>query len=78
MVGRVAAAPGPLEHQRQLLADPGLADELGEVAGPQAGLDLELLGSAAGVSSLTPANPIMHPRLVRHDGHMWRTCHTNA
>ena len=43
MVGRVAAPPGPLQHQLQLLAHPRLADELAQVPRPQRGLDLDVL-----------------------------------
>ena len=35
---------GALEHQLQLLAHPRLADELGEPARPQRGLDVEVVG----------------------------------
>ena len=48
VVGRVAAAARALQHERQLLAHPGLPDELGEVARPQAGLDLQLLRLGGG------------------------------
>ena len=51
MVGGALAGPGRLEHQRQLLADPLLADDLGERAGPQRRLDGALVAVGLGATS---------------------------
>ena len=44
MVGRLPAPQRALEHERELLAEPGLADELGQLPGPERALDLPLVG----------------------------------
>ncbi len=43
VVGGPAAPQRALQHQGQLLADPGLADDLGEPLGPQRALDEPLV-----------------------------------
>src|SRR5690348_10920949 len=43
MVRGLAATHRALEHQRELLAQPGLADELGQLPGPERALDLPLV-----------------------------------
>ena len=53
MVGRPAAAPGGLEHEPELLADPGLADDLVEGARPQRRLDGALVALRLGGRSAT-------------------------
>ena len=48
MVGRPAAAHRALQEQRQLLADPGLADQLVQPPGPQRALDHPVVGVGHG------------------------------
>ena len=67
VVGRVAAPPRPLQHQRQLLAHPGLPDELGERPRPQAGLDLQLLRLRGG-RQLSHDAPV-HPQATGRTSH---------
>ena len=55
VVGRALAAAGRLEHQGQLLADPLLADDLVEGAGPQRRLDGPLVAVGVGVDGQRPA-----------------------
>jgi hypothetical protein len=59
VVGRPAAAQRALQDQRQLLAHPGLADELGQALGPQRALDHPVVGVGDGRH---------HPLLVRLGG----------
>ena len=44
VVGALPRRSAPVEHQRQLLADPGLADEVVQPLGPQRALDHPVIG----------------------------------
>ena len=67
VVGGLAPPPGGLEDDREVLLQLGLADELGQAAGPQADLvgDLVLGGRGSGVEQLLAHRP---PRPAPGDG----------
>ncbi len=71
VVDRLAAPPGRLEHDRQVLLQVALADELGQAAGPQAGLDVLVGGNGGGVDRAGPLGVevvAVHERRVLRDG----------